>query len=84
LAKNRAERLGQKLPADRQAHRGSFPKTAGRIVGVYAENAEHRLTHHGTKTHMHALLEDKEGQQYTGHIERVGLSAGTLLRLPAQ
>jgi ubiquinone/menaquinone biosynthesis C-methylase UbiE len=80
----RARRLGQELPPEREPHRGSFAETTGTIIGMYAEDAEHRLTHHGTKTHMHAVLRDDGSQQYTGHIESVGLRAGSIVRLPVR
>jgi acetolactate decarboxylase len=80
----RAKRLGLELPADRQPYRASLAQADGRLVGIYAEGAEHRLTHHGTNTHTHVLLKDKNGQLYTGHVEQVGLRAGSVLRLPVQ
>ena len=80
----RAERLGRKLPSAQQPYYGSMARTAGRLVGIYAAGAAHRLTHHGTETHMHVLLKDKEGRTYTGHVERVGVRAGAVLRLPVR
>jgi acetolactate decarboxylase len=80
----RAKRLGQKLPEAQQPFRGSFARTTARLVGIYAPGAEHRLTHHGTETHTHAVLETKEGQTYTVHVERAGVGAGARLRLPAR
>ena len=80
----RAKRLGQELPPEREPHRGSFAEITGTILGVFAENAEHRLTHHGTNTHMHAVLRDDGNQQYTGHIESVGLRGGSVVRCPVQ
>jgi acetolactate decarboxylase len=80
----RARRLGRELPAAQQPYRGSMAQTEGRLIGIYAEGAAHRLTHHGTETHTHALLKNKEGKMLTGHVERVGVSAGAVLRLPVR
>jgi hypothetical protein len=33
---------------------------------------------------MHAVLKDKKGRTYTGHLERLGISAGAVLRLPVE
>ncbi|NQT11505.1 MAG: hypothetical protein HQ582_02070, partial [Planctomycetes bacterium] len=78
----RAKRLGRELPPAQQPYHRSVAQTAGRLVGIYAAGAAHRLTHHGTNTHTHVLLKDKEGRTYTGHVERVGVGAGAVLRLP--
>jgi len=56
----------------------------GGLVGIYAEGAEHRLTHYGTKTHTHPLLKDENGQVFTAHVERAGVRAGSVIRLPAR
>jgi hypothetical protein len=80
----RAERLGLKIPPAQQPFRRSLAHTTGRLVGIYAAGAEHRLTHHGTETHTHALLKNDSGRMYTVHVERTGVGAGALLRLPAR
>jgi len=54
--------------------------TAGRLVGIYAPDSGGVVCHAGSKSHVHALLEDDGG--LTGHVESVGLAAGALLRLP--
>jgi alpha-acetolactate decarboxylase len=80
----RAERLGQELKKDRQPFRLHSADAKGTIVGIFAQGAEHRLTHHGTNTHMHALWKSDEGQTHTGHIETTGLRKGATLFLPVQ
>jgi acetolactate decarboxylase len=54
----------------------------GRLLGIYAPNSAGVVCHHGSRTHVHALLE--EPSELTGHVERCGLAAGAVLRLPAQ
>jgi alpha-acetolactate decarboxylase len=78
----RARRFGLSIAPAQRPYHGSFVKTSGRLVGIYAQNAEHRLTHHGTKTHTHVLLIDDNGQAFTAHVERTGVRAGSVLRLP--
>lgn len=80
----RAKRLGLSIASAQQPYQGSFAKMPGRLIGVYAEGAEHRLTHHGTRTHTHALLKDENGQVFTAHVERAGVRAGSVIRLPAR
>jgi acetolactate decarboxylase len=80
----RAKRLGQELPPAQRPYHRRLAKTAGRLIGIYAEGAAHRLTHHGTETHVHVLLEDEAGETHTGHVEQVGIGAGAVLRLPSR
>jgi alpha-acetolactate decarboxylase len=55
-------------------------RVEGRLVGIFATNAAGKLTHQGAKTHTHVLL--SEGDGITGHVESVGIAAGSVLRLP--
>ena len=58
-------------------------RLTGALVGVYAADAVGRLTHPATSTHTHLIYEDHEtGERVTGHLERVGLAPGAVLRLP--
>lgn len=52
----------------------------GQLVGVYAEESAGELCHHGSRTHVHVLLEGE--RVLTGHVESVGIAAGASLRLP--
>jgi alpha-acetolactate decarboxylase len=57
---------------------------SGTLVGIYAADAVGRLTHPATKTHTHLIYTDPAtGERVTGHVERVGLSKGATLKLPA-
>jgi len=53
----------------------------GRLVGLYATDSSGILCHMGSKTHVHAMIEQDGG--LTGHAETVGLAAGAVLKLPA-
>jgi len=53
-----------------------------RLVGFYAPDAEGVMTHHGSSMHLHALIDDGE-RTITGHVDRVAVEVGTILRVPA-
>ena len=53
----------------------------GTLIGFYATGREGEMTHHGTRTHIHAVLVHK-GRTITGHVERVSVAAGAALRVP--
>lgn len=55
--------------------------TRGKLVGFFATGREGDMTHHGTRTHIHAVLEH-DGRTVTGHVERVSVAAGTEVRVP--
>lgn len=58
-------------------------RLTGTLVGVYAADAVGKLTHPATSTHVHLVYEDREtGQIVTGHLERVGLAVGAVVKLP--
>jgi len=54
----------------------------GRLLGIYAPDSAGVVCHHGSRTHVHALLEHPS--PLTGHVERCGLAGGSILRLPAE
>ena len=62
------------------AHR-EFERVRGRLVGIHASGGGGVITHHGSVTHVHAVLTGDE--VITGHCETVGIAAGAVLRLPA-
>jgi alpha-acetolactate decarboxylase len=71
------------LPKEQQPYELELEKVRGTIVGVFAKDAVGNITHPGTSMHMHLLYEDPQsGQMVTGHVERVGLLADAVLRLP--
>lgn len=54
---------------------------SGTLVGIYSAQGAGVMTHAGSATHVHAIV--REGDPFTGHVERVELKAGEVLRLPA-
>ncbi len=54
--------------------------TDGRLVGIYATDSGGVVCHAGSDTHVHAIIEND--MELTGHVESVGLAAGSTLRLP--
>ena len=52
------------------------------IVGFFAPGAAGVMTHHGTLVHAHAIL-SIDGRTITGHIDRVSVALGMILRVPA-
>lgn len=61
-------------------HRMGNPQNAT-VVGFYAADSVGNMTHPGTSIHAHAIL-DVNGQAVTGHIERIAVAAGAVLRIP--
>lgn len=58
-------------------------RLAGTLVGVYAVDSVGKLTHPATRTHGHLVYEDRAtGQRLTGHLERVGLAPGAVVKIP--
>lgn len=75
----------KKLPADRRPYEAEPKRIQGTLIGVYATNAVGRLTHPGTSTHPHLIFKDTEsGVDLTGHLEKVGIVKGAVLKLPQQ
>lgn len=57
-------------------------RVEARLVGIYAENAERQITHAGSRTHLHVLLETDVAM--TGHVESVAIREGCRLLLPVR
>ncbi len=71
------------LPPERRPFEAELNKIRGTIVGVFAKDAVGNLTHPATSTHAHLVYQDPaSGKTVTGHVERVGLLEGSMLRLP--
>jgi alpha-acetolactate decarboxylase len=51
------------------------------LVGFYTDLPPGVLTHHGAKTHVHALLRGEI--DYVGHVDEARIPAGTTLLLPS-
>jgi acetolactate decarboxylase len=58
----------------------SLKDEPGTLVGIFAENSEGILTHHGTKIHAHVLT--KEQPHRSGHVDSASVAASSILRLP--
>jgi alpha-acetolactate decarboxylase len=72
------------IPAEQKPFEGEYKTIRGRLVGVYATDAVGKLTHPATSTHVHLIFEDASGEKATGHVERIGLATGTVLKLPTK
>ena len=70
-----------KIPGAGPPHRTTLNDVQGLLVGFYAENGAGRITHHSTRTHVHALVGTGDGR-VAGHVDAVALKAGTIVRVP--
>jgi len=71
------------LPPQHRPFEAELDKVRGTIVAVFAKDAVGNLTHPATSTHAHVVYQDPgSGKTVTGHVERVGLIEGAVLRLP--
>jgi hypothetical protein len=71
------------LPEENRPFEGDLESVRGTLVGVFAKDAVGDLTHPDTSTHTHVLFKDgASGEIVTGHVERIGLSPGSVLRFP--
>jgi acetolactate decarboxylase len=52
------------------------------LVGIYADNAAGVMTHHDSKSHVHALTSGQD--RIAAHVDHVSLQEGASLRLPAR
>jgi len=67
-------------------HKGVFKKVkehqaeaAGKVVGFYSAAKQGVYTHPGESWHLHMVIEE---QGKAGHMDAVGVRAGTVLKLP--
>ncbi len=74
----RARRMGRAMASP--AYELHASSVTGRLVGIYASDSSGILCHAGSKSHAHVLLDGDPA--LTGHVETVGLAAGSRLRLP--
>lgn len=74
--------FAQPLPPDdpRAPLRREAARVTGLLVGFYSEGPPGELTHHGHRTHLHALV--ARAPLLMGHADAVGLAPGAVLRLP--
>lgn len=72
------------LAAERRPYELEIETLRGTVVGVYATDAVGKLTHPATSTHAHLIyVDEKTGEQITGHLERVGVAPGASLSVPS-
>ena len=53
--------------------------TKGRLVGFRTDRPAGEMTHHGTRIHVHLLLEDSP---LVAHVDDVVVKSGSVIRLP--
>jgi hypothetical protein len=74
---------GLELADDARPYEVEVPRIEGTVVGIYAEGKVGELTHPDTRVHAHLVFVDPEtGRTVTGHLERVGIAAGSVVRVP--
>lgn len=61
--------------------RAQTKSASGRLVGFFTRLEPGILTHHGSQTHVHVLLEGDT--PFVGHVDAVRIRKGATLRLPA-
>ena len=65
--------------ADAEVYRSGLQDEPLRLMGFYFEGRAGILTHHGSRSHIHALM---DGNPRVGHVESLSLRAGAILSLP--
>jgi alpha-acetolactate decarboxylase len=71
------------LPKEQRPFELELQKVRGTLVGVFAKDAVGSITHPATSTHVHLVFKDPaSGKTVTGHVEQIGMLAGTVVRLP--
>jgi len=69
-------------PMTRPAFELSIPRASATVVGIFAADAAGDVTHMGSDTHMHIIIEH-DGQMVTGHVESIGVLAGGTIQIPS-
>ena len=62
--------------------RGHFNTKNGQLIGLYAVGFGGELTHHGSDSHIHAIVLDGDVVNSSGHAESFALEPGSILYLP--
>ena len=78
---------GTRLPAGGGAHGDHAtasvqlerPRAAARVLGFYSPRDEGIITHMGSRTHLHCVLEEPLA---SGHVDHLVVPAGTAVRFP--
>lgn len=76
------ERPAPSVERDHQPFQISRKSIRGKLIGFYAADSAGRLTHHGTETHIHLLVEPPNA--LAGHVETISIASGATLRIPTQ
>lgn len=76
----RAQRLGRPMESPPVVRRHAA--VHGRVVGLHATNAGGVWMHHGDSIHAHVILDGDVA--ITGHVDAVGVTSGSVLRLPVE
>ena len=76
-----SKRNGVELGNDTKPFHAQYDLIKGKLVGVFATDSAGNLTHPGTSTHTHVVFSEGD-ESFTGHVERVGVAQGAILRLP--
>lgn len=74
----RAQMLGEEMTSP--PFRKRLDRVHGKLIGIHASQGGGVITHHGSPTHVHALITGKNS--FTGHVDTVSIAAGAVLRLP--
>jgi len=64
------------------AVRRTFDGARGTLVGFVTDEAPGVIAHHGSRLHVHALLEEPE--PFVGHVDAAVIRSGSLLLVPAE
>lgn len=62
-------------------YRTTLDDAQGLLVGFYSDKGAGRITHHWTRTHVHALVGPSD-RRVAGHVDSAALKAGSIIRVP--
>ncbi len=79
VVNGRCLRMATPDPDDR-SFRNEVPRASGVLLGFCSDEPPGPITHHGTSTHVHALLHADE--PLMAHVETVGVQRRGVIRLP--
>ncbi len=69
------------LAPEDQPWRSEGKATAMKVIGFHASDQQGVMTHHGSKLHLHAIIEDGKGA-ISGHLDVVEMAPGSILAVP--
>ncbi len=68
--------------ASAKPFRGSRSRARGVMFGVFANDSEGKLTHHGSRIHAHILIPGEV--PLMGHVDSIRVTKGATIRLPKE